>query len=70
MISLYSTEFLLKLKIEDDRRLEDNEYFRVCADPPEIPDGYYPCTADIIILDNDGKLLHKRLFAILYFMDP
>ena len=64
MISLYSTEFLLKLKIEDDKRLENNEIFRIIAVPPELPDGFSPCTADIIILDNDGKLLHKILFAV------
>ena len=34
--------------------LEINEIFRVIAIPPELPDGHTRCTADVIIVDDDG----------------
>ena len=57
-----TTEFLLKIKIVDDKILENNELFRIVAVPPDIPDGHIRCTADVIIRD-DGKLLHKSYMS-------
>ena len=37
-----------------DHILENSEIFRVNAIPSELPDGHARCTADVIIVDDDG----------------
>ena len=51
-------DFLLTIDIVDDRRLENNELFRITAGVPDVPDGEVLCSTDVIIRDDDGKLLH------------
>ena len=47
----------MNIPIVNDRRLEDNELIRLVAIRPELlPDGYTPCSADVIIIDDDGQL--------------
>ena len=67
MILAGTTEFQVNISIIDDRDLEDNELLRIVAIPPELPNNYNNCSADVIINDDDGKLL---LYLTLYFMDP
>ena len=50
--------FQLSVRVEDDRRLEDYELFRIITGPPDLPEGEVPCATDVIIRDDDGKLLH------------
>ena len=62
-----AVEYTLKVRIVDDRRLEKNELIRIAAIPPVLPMGHIRCTADIIIIDNDGKLLiHVKYMLILF----
>ena len=58
----------MKVRIVDDRRLESNELFRVTAIPPAIPEDHIRCTADVIIVDNDGKLLIHVKCTLTLFM--
>ena len=51
-------DFLLNIRIVNDRRLENNELFRITAVVPNVPEGKFLCTTDMIIRDDDGKLLH------------
>ena len=62
-----TTKFLLKVKIVNDKRLEDNEIFRIVADPPDIPNNHFTCSTDVIIWDDDGKLLHKSLAILIVY---
>ena len=57
----------MKIKIVNDKIQEDTELFRIAAVPPDIPDGHIRCTADVIIGDDDGKLLHKSLAMFILF---
>ena len=60
-------EYTLKVKIVDDKRLEKNELTHIAAIPPALPMGHIRCTADIIIMDNDGKLLiHVKYMLTLF----
>ena len=50
--------YTLNITIVNDHRLEDKELIRIVAIPPGIPpNGHTPCSADVIIFDDDGKLL-------------
>ena len=49
-------KFQVNVKIVDDKFLEDNELLHIVAMPPELPNGYNHCSADVIIRDDDGKL--------------
>ena len=53
-----TTQIEISVKVEDDRRLEDYELFRIITGPPDLPEGKFPCATDVIIRDDDGKLLH------------
>ena len=52
-----TVDFFLNITIVDDNKLEDNELLRVITIPPVLPDGHIRCTADLIIFDDDGKLI-------------
>ena len=54
-------DFLLHIKTVDDERLEDHELLRVIAIPPHLPEGHIRCTADLIIHDDDGKIIYVNL---------
>ena len=57
----------MKVRIVDDRRLENTELIRVAAIPPTLPVDHIRCTADILIVDNDGKLLiHVKCMLTLF----
>jgi len=45
----------LNITIEDDDRLENNELVSIVAVPPDLPDGYERCEANLMIMDDDGK---------------
>ena len=47
--------------------LEDNEIFRVIAIPPELPDGYWRCHADVVIVDDDGTQANDLyIYNVIY----
>ena len=54
IVEAYSSYFILSIPIVQDYIFEDNELFRVIAIPSELPDGHTRCTADVIIVDDDG----------------
>ena len=54
IVEAYSSYFILNIPIVQDCIFENNELFRVIAIPPELPDGHIQCTADVIIVDDDG----------------
>lgn len=58
LIPAGTQEFRLNIEIVDDRRLEDYELFRIITGPPDLPRDAMPCTTDVIIRDDDGKMLH------------
>ena len=51
-----TVNYTLNLTIVDDERLEDRELIRIFAINPNLPDGEIPCQADVIIIDDDGRL--------------
>ena len=53
-----STVYTLNITIIPDKRLENNELFRVYVDEPKLPNGMIPIQADVIIMNDDGKLLY------------
>lgn len=57
-----AVNFSLCIEIVDDGRFETNELLRVFAIPPVLPDGYVYSTADLIIFDDDGRLLILQRF--------
>ena len=63
-----SNSYTFNIAIFDDETLEDNELFRIYVEEPMRANGVMPVQADIIIMNDDGKLLsyvHKlyiRLF--------
>lgn len=52
-----NTNFVLKIPIVDDRRLEANESFQITVIPPSLPADHHNCTTDLVIVDDDGKLM-------------
>ena len=52
-----SVSYTLNIIIMNDNRLEDNGLFSITAMSGTPPNGHTPCTTDVIILDDDGKLL-------------
>ena len=52
-----TTYFTLNITIVDDSVLENSELVRIVAIPPRVPDGHLRCLADLVIVDDDGKLL-------------
>ena len=48
--------------------MEDNEVFRIEAAPPAVPDGYERHTTDILIMDDDGKLLTNAKYILLFIV--
>ena len=42
--------------------MEDNELLHIVAMPPELPNNYNHCNADVIIRDDDGK--YKMFIAV------
>ena len=63
-----TSQFSLNVNIIDDKDLEDNELFRITILPPEIPDNLTADFSDVIIMDDDSKLLIyvEYLCYILY----
>ena len=53
-----STFYTLNITIIPDRRLEDNELFRIYVDEPITPIGMMPIQVDVVILNDDGKSIH------------
>ena len=58
--------FHLPINIIDNENLEDNKFFRISIDPPEIPTGHTACSTGVIIVDDDGKLLINVECLYLY----
>ena len=56
LIPAGTQEFHLNIEVENDRRLEDYELFRIITGPPDLPKNAMPCATDVIIRDDDGKL--------------
>ena len=56
-IPAFTTSYTLNITIVPDRILENNELFHVTPVPQHIPVGNhdYPCSADAIIVDDDGN---------------
>ena len=52
-----SNNFTLDITIISDNRLEDNELFRINIDEPQAPAGVVPNALDVIITNDDSKLL-------------
>ena len=64
-----TSHFNLSINIIDDKDLEDNEFVRITICPPEIPDNLVANFTDVIIEDNDGKLLiYVEYLYYLYFI--
>ena len=63
-----TSHFNLSVNIIDDKDLEDNEFFHITILPSVIPNGLAANSTDVIIEDNDGKLLInvEYLCCILY----
>ena len=61
------TEYELNINIRNDERLEDNELLRITAIPESLPDNETSCTFDLIITDDDGKLLIYVCEILLLF---
>ena len=55
IIPAYTKHYTLSVKIVPDRILENNELFRVTVQPELRPIGYYYCSAEVIIQDDDGN---------------
>ena len=53
-----STFYTFNVSIIPDKRLEDNELFRIYVDEPMTPMGMMPIQVDIIIMNDDGKSIH------------
>ena len=51
-----STFYTFNISIIPDKRLEDNELFRIYVDEPMTPIGMMPIQVDVIIVNDDGKL--------------
>ena len=51
-----SKYYILNIIIVPDNRLEENELFRIYVDEPKALDGVVPIQADVIIMNDDGKL--------------
>ena len=49
--------FPLNITIFADEDLEDNELIHITIDPPELPTSHTACSTEVIIRDDDGKLL-------------
>ena len=56
----HTTSYLLTLTIYDDGTMEDHELFRINSYYTDLPEGHEYCSTDVIIADNDRKLLHKN----------
>ena len=57
-----TVNYTLNITIINDNRLEDNRLFSIIAFSGTPPNGHTPCTTDVIILDDDGKLLVVKLY--------
>ena len=57
--------YKLMIKIVDDDRMEDNELIRMAAVPEDLPAGHVHCTTDVIIMDDDGKLIYAKCMSVL-----
>ena len=62
--SIYLT---LMIQIVDNNVLENNKLFRVYALPPVTPFGHTECTTDVIIDDDDGKLILYTMHINFYY---
>ena len=58
LIPAGTQEFRLNISIVNDSRLKDYELFRIITGPPNLPKGEMPCSTNVTIRDDDGKLLH------------
>ena len=66
-VEAYSSYFILNISIVQDCILENNELFRVAAIPSELPDGHTRCTADVVIVDDDGmKVDDLYIYNVIY----
>ena len=63
--SIYLT---LTIKIVDNNVLENNKLFRITALPPVTPLGHTECTTDVIIVDDDGKLILYTMHVNFYYI--
>ena len=49
--------YILNITIVPDKRLEENELFRIYVDQPKSVNGMMSIHTDVIIMDDDSKLL-------------
>ena len=53
------------IEIVNDTRMEDHELIRLAALPEVLPDGHVHCTTDVIIMDDDGKLIYAKYMSVV-----
>ena len=56
--------------IKDDKVDETNEFFRITANVPAVPDGEVFCSTDIIIRDNDYGPIDQRNASRTLYLKP
>ena len=52
-----NNSYILNITIVPDKRLEENELFRIYVEQPIRPNGTMVIQTDVIIMDDDSKLL-------------
>ena len=62
--------FCININILDNKELENNKLFRITIDPPIIPTHHTACSTDVIITDDDGKLLIHVEYSIFLVLVP
>ena len=50
--------YILNITIVPDKRLEENELFRIYVEQPIRPDDTMVIQTDVIIMNDDGESLH------------
>ena len=51
--------YILNITIVPDKRLEENELFRIYVEQPVRPDGTMVIQTDVIIMNDDGESMHS-----------
>ena len=59
-----TTFFSIRITIIPDRRLESNELIRIAIIEPAMPDDVDPPEAEVIIVDDDGKLYQYNNYVV------
>jgi len=67
-VSRGNETFNISIPIKNDSRMEDNEIIRIGVAPTSVPDGYERHTTDILIMDDDGKLLTNAKYILLFIV--